>query len=524
MACVWQVKDAGNTGLTGKPARNKYLEPLIPNMTNGILMQYFHWYIPGDGKFWNEVTQESARLASLGVNALWLPPAHKGTEGAKSSGYDVYDIYDLGEFNQKSSVRTKYGTKNELLGAVKALHSQGIGVYVDIVLNHMGGADDLETIAVRRVDPENREEFTSEAFDIEAYTKFTFPGRNGKYSKFSWDHRCFTGVDYAHNLGETAIFSIMNEYGEGWEEVIDTEKGNYDYLMFCDIEFRNPAVREELKNYGKWLLKELNFDGVRLDAVKHMSPRFYLEWLGYMRSLKPDLFAVGEYWAPGELVSLLKYIEATEGTMSLFDAALHHTFHQASMSGNDFDLTTIFDNTLVQSRPDLAVTVVDNHDTQPLQSLEAPVEAWFKPLAYALILLRESGYPCLFYPDLYGAHYTDKGRDGEDHEIFLDKCAKIEELLQARQEFAFGEQNDYFDHPNCIGWIRMGLEDQPGTGCAVVLSNGDNGFKHMFVGEQRAGSEFYDYLGNNESSVTIDEGGWADFPVSAGSVSVWIER
>lgn len=350
-------------------------------MTNGILMQYFHWYVPGEGNFWNEINAESQRLASLGVNAVWLPPAHKGKDGAASSGYDVYDIYDLGEFDQKGSVKTKYGTKAELIDAVKALQSKGIGVYVDIVLNHMGGADELETIAVRRVDEENREVFTSEAFDIEAWTRFTFPGRGGKYSEFVWDHRCFTGVDYAYNLQETAIYSIINDYGEGWEEVIDEEKGNYDYLMFCDIEFRNPAVREELKKYGAWYLEQVGFDGVRLDAVKHMSPRFYLEWLGHMRSLKPDLFAVGEYWAPGELPKMLKYIDATEGNMSLFDAALHRNLHEASTAGNSYDLRKIFDESLVQSRPELAVTVVDNHDTQPLQSLEAPVEAWFKPLA-----------------------------------------------------------------------------------------------------------------------------------------------
>ena len=108
--------------------------------------------------------------------------------------------------------------------------------------------------------------------------------------------------------------------------------------------------------------------------------------------------------------------------MSLFDASLHHSFYNASKAGKDFDLTTIFDNSLVTAKPELAVTVVDNHDTQPLQSLEAPVEHWFKPLAYALILLREGGYPCIFYPDLYGAHYKGNGNDGSEHEIFLDKC------------------------------------------------------------------------------------------------------
>ena len=56
----------------------------------------------------------------------------------------------------------------------------------------------------------------------------------------------------------------------------------------------------------------------------------------------------------------------------------------------------LFDGTLVNEQPGLTVTLVENHDSQPLQSLESVVEAWFKPLAYALILLRKDGYPCVF--------------------------------------------------------------------------------------------------------------------------------
>jgi alpha-amylase len=493
-------------------------------MINGTMMQYFHWYVPNDGTFWKKVKDDAKHLADIGINAVWLPPAHKGKEGGNASGYDVYDIYDLGEFDQKGSVRTKFGTKREFKAAIKALHDNGIQVYVDIVLNHMGGADEIERIQVRRVDPENRNEFISEAFDIDAFTKFTFPGRQGKYSKFIWDHRCFTGVDYAHDLGETAIFSILNEYGELWEDVIDEEKGNYDYLMFCDIEFRNPAVREELKRYGAWYLKQTGFDGVRLDAVKHIAPQFYVEWLDHMRSIKPDLFAVGEYWAPGDLPLLLKYIEATGGRMSLFDAALHHNFHHASQGGKDFDLTTILNDSLVQVRPDLSVTVVDNHDTQPLQSLEAPVEAWFKPHSYAITLLREQGYPCIFYPDMYGAHYVDKGRDGNDHEIFLDKTDALEELIRLRKEYAYGTQRDYFDHPNCIGWTREGTDENERSGLAVLLSNGEEGFKHMEIGKRHAGKVFVDYLHKRNEEITIDENGWGEFLCPAGSVSVWVEK
>ena len=493
-------------------------------MVNGTMIQYFHWYVPSNGKFWKEVGKNAAWLAELGINAVWLPPAHKGKDGINSSGYDVYDLYDLGEFDQKGSIPTRFGTKRDLKAAVRSLKENGLQVYVDIVLNHMGGADETEKIKVIKVNEDNRNEAVSEPFEIEAYTKFTFPGRQGKYSKFIWDHQCFTGVDYAHDLGENAVYSIQNEYGEGWEDVLDTEKGNYDYLMFCDIEFRNPAVREELKRFLKWFLKQIPFDGMRLDAVKHIAPAFMNEILDYARSLKPDLFAVGEYWAPGDLSLLLKYLETTGDRMSLFDASLHHNFFEASNRGKDYDLRTIFDGSLLMVRPELTVTVVDNHDTQPLQSLEAPVEAWFKPHAYSMILLRAQGYPCVFYPDLFGAHYRDKGGDGNEHEIFLEKCAGLELLLKARKVYAYGEQRDYFNHENCIGWVREGSDEVEGSGCAVVVSNGDANTLTMEMGSRFGNASMKDYLGNNDAIIKLDEQGQGDFPVSPGSVSVWVRN
>lgn len=491
-------------------------------MQNGTMIQYFHWYTPG-GILWKEVTERAAWLADIGITSVWLPPAYKGTAGGYSVGYDVYDLYDLGEFDQKGTIPTKYGTKEEYQQAVKALQDNGIQVIVDIVLNHMGGADETETIMAVKVDEHQRTNAITEPTQIEAFTKFTFPGRAGKYSNFVWTHQCFTGVDYNHGTKESAIYNILNEWGNDWEEMIDDEKGNYDYLMYNDIEFRNPAVREELFRWAMWYYSEVPFDGVRLDAVKHISPKFYNEWLGKIRhELGKNIFAVGEYWAPGQLDLLLRYIERTEGNMSLFDSSLHHALHNASNAGNDYDLRTIFDNTLVKVMPDKAVTVVDNHDTQPLQALEAPVEHWFKPLAYALILLRQDGYPCIFYPDLFGAHYVDKGKDGNDYEIFLDKVGELETLIYARTRHAYGMQRDYFDHSNCIGWTREGDEEH--SGCAVLLSNGDAGNKTMEIGHRYAKQVFIDLLQKHPAEVTVNEDGWAEFFVTPGSVSVWVQK
>lgn len=490
-------------------------------MENYTMMQFFGWYYPTDGSLWNRLKDQTNRLKDLGVDAIWLPPAHKGAAGGYSVGYDSYDIYDLGEFEQKGSVRTKYGTKQELIDAVKTARDAGLNVYADIVLNHMSGADETEMVMARKVNPDNRNEFISDAYEIEAFTKFTFPARGGQHSDFVWDHQCFSGVDYDQKTQETAIFSIQNQYGEGWEDVFDDENGNYDYLMAADIDFRNPAVREELKRWGKWLLATVPYNGLRLDAVKHIEPGFYHEWLDYMRNeTGKELFTVAEYWSY-DVGILQAYIDRMDGKVSLFDAPLHLNLHNASSGGSSYDMRTIFDNTLVAANPLLAVTLVENHDTQPLQSLAMPVEQWFKPISYALILLREAGYPCIFYPDMYGTKYTGKGDDGNDHEVIIEPCEGLEALLYARKNVSYGMQRDYFDHTNCIGWTREGDGDHENSGCAVVISNGNEGSKSMEIGKLHTGKTFVDYLGKHDAEIVVDENGWAEFYCRAGSVSVW---
>lgn len=492
-------------------------------MTNGILLQYFHWYLPSDGSLWNQIKNDAQRLQDLGFSTIWLPPAFKGSSGGYSIGYDTYDLYDLGEFDQKGSVRTKYGTRDEYIEAVNAINACGMQAMVDIVINHKAGGDETEHVKAVRVNEDNRNEIISEPIDIEAFTRFTFPGRQNKYSDFVWDHRCFIGVDYAYNLSEDGIFRILSGHEDSWQEVVSEEKGNYDYLMYNDIDYRNPAVRDELNRWAKWYWDQANFGAVRLDAVKHVNPDFYMEWLQSLRDATGrEIFAVGEYWAPGFVNLLVNYIETTQGTMSLFDSSLHKNIHEASEAGADYNLCTIFDETLVQAMPQKAVTIVANHDTQPLQTLESPIQPWFKPIAYALILLRSEGFPCVFYPDLYGASYTDTGGDGNEHEIWLPKIDELETLLIARRDHAFGMQRDYFDDPNCIGWTREG--DESHTGCAVMVSNAGGGAKFMEMGSRYAGKTFVDLLQKIDASIIINEEGWAEFYAPPGSVSVWIEQ
>lgn len=110
-------------------------------MDNDTFMQYFEWYLPNDCNLWKQLKLEATHLQKIGITALWLPPAYKGAGGINDTGYGVYDLYDLGEFNQKDTIRTKYGTKQEYIDAINELHKNKIKVYADIVLNHKVGAD-----------------------------------------------------------------------------------------------------------------------------------------------------------------------------------------------------------------------------------------------------------------------------------------------------------------------------------------------------------------------------------------------
>ena len=138
------------------------------------MMQFFHWYTAGDGTQWNEAAARAKELAKAGFTGVWLPPAYKGT-GASDVGYGVYDMYDLGEFDQKGSVRTKYGHAAEYLAAVKALQKAGpAGLRrhraqpADGRGRDRGRARDALP-AGRPPAPEG------EPREIECYTRFSFP-------------------------------------------------------------------------------------------------------------------------------------------------------------------------------------------------------------------------------------------------------------------------------------------------------------------------------------------------------------
>lgn len=477
-------------------------------MDNKTMLQYFEWYLPDNSLLWERCVKQARALKEDGINMLWLPPAYKGAAGKHSVGYDVYDTYDLGEFEQKGSVATKYGTKDEYIAAVKALQQQGIEVLADVVLNHMMGADGTEEVMAQEDAGDNRELQISDEHIIRAWTKFNFFGRSGKYSDFQWNASHFSGTDWDDAAQRNGIYKFA---GKNWNRETDTENVNYDYLMGADLDTDNAETVSAVTNWGKWYLDTVHMDGFRLDAVKHISFAFYKDWLKNMREhVGRDVFAVGEYWSP-EVSRLIHYLDVTENSLSLFDVPLHFEFAKAASSDGQYNMSEIFRNTLVGNRPENAVTFVDNHDTQPGQALYSFIPVWFKPIAYALILLRKEGIPCVFYGDYYGIPH-----DG------VSPVMELKKLLRLRKSYAYGEQKDYLDDGSLIGFVRTGDEEHVNSGMAVVMTDSVSGSKRMQVGSKFAGRKFFDALEHFSEPVEIDADGWGVFSAEGGSVSAWV--
>lgn len=99
----------------------------------GVMMQTFYWDCPReDGKkfqWWNNICEQVPALAKVGFTSLWLPPAQKaGNIAGPSMGSDPYDFYDLGEFDQKGSIPTWFGTRQELDQLTETAHSHGLSL------------------------------------------------------------------------------------------------------------------------------------------------------------------------------------------------------------------------------------------------------------------------------------------------------------------------------------------------------------------------------------------------------------
>lgn len=304
--------------------------------SSGVLMQAFYWDVPEGGTWWETIEAKVPDWEDAGINAIWLPPVSKAQSGGYSMGYDPFDYFDFGQYDQMSSIETRFGSKTELTSLISAAHSEGLQVYADIVLNHNSGGDSESN------------PYTGG----DTWTSFT--PASGMFNR--------TYDDFHPN------------------DIEDSDEGSFG--EFPDLCHSKQNVQDWLWNnsnsVAQYYKDTMGFDGWRFDYVKGFAPWVVSEWNSTVGG-----FSVGELWD-----SDVDYLSwwADEANSSVFDFACYYAMNDA-FDGND--LTQLNNDMMWKTNPYKAVTFVANHDTD---------EIWNKMLAYAYILTHE-GYPCIFYRD-----------------------------------------------------------------------------------------------------------------------------
>lgn len=477
---------------------------------NETMMQTFYWEMKSNGDHWTTLKNKADFLARIGITSLWIPPASKawggiGGSSTSSVGYDVYDLWDLGQYNQMGTVRTKYGTKDQLIAAVKELHNKGIKVYFDAVLNHRTGADEWENVQ-------------SGGKTIGAWTKFTFPGRTSNpdgTTKVIWDKNFFNAVDYDQLTGSNDTFLFDNK---SWDTTLDN-----DYIMGADVDYNdNDRAKNDVTNWGRWILTNIGngvgFDGFRLDAAKHIDMDFTSYWISQMISAKPDAFFVAEI-LDGSITKIRNYLnKVNQSQLHVFDFPLYYAFKERFSSTNIGDT---LDSTKVGTAEglvndvtygDRAVMFADNHDTN--RDGQDPGMVNYKYQAYTYMLMRDKGIPCVFWKDFYTFRMGDK----------------LQRLLVARKHFAYGpgievEENE---KNNVYIYIRDGSEtDTEGDGLVMLIAKAGSGIYEQEIDSKQPNTTFYDITGNITEEVTTDSEGKGVFKVKRSEAegwSVWVPK
>lgn len=169
--------------------------------------------------------------------------------------------------------------------------------------------------------------------------------------KYHWQH--FSGVDWDDKRKHQGIYKIHAPHKD-WAPDVSGENGNYDYLMFADLDLSHPEVREDTLQWGTWITETLSLSGMRLDAAKHFSAKFQKDFVDHIRrTANPDFFVIGEYWT-GDVQAIVDYLEELEHEIAAYDVPLIEKFSKLSDTC-EADLRGIFEDTLVQRRPDQAV-------------------------------------------------------------------------------------------------------------------------------------------------------------------------
>ncbi|QIX61055.1 T9SS type A sorting domain-containing protein [Hymenobacter sp. BT18] len=436
-----------------------------PAHAQKVVLQGFWW------DYWNTnypngwanyIADLAPRLKAMGIDAVWMPPTIKN--GNQGNGYSPFDNYDLGDKYQKGFVATRVGNKDELLRGVAILHANGIDVVQDVVLNHNDGAGSATGAGGQ--DPAAWEDYTTSKYKNFRYVSYNKPAtdesaanylaRDGRFSK-NWPN-------FTPNVGNNSTSGDENAVLFGPD--ISYYSGSYGQSSNATF---NPVqgsdyMRNKQREWLIWYKKQVGFDGVRLDAVKHF-PAFAME--DFLYNLQSNagwanggatMFAVGE-WVGGSS-QLDQWCTNVQDRAGTFDFSLRNGLYNIVSGGGNFDIgslpgyqqgrrVVLINGTYVHR----TVPFVNNHDTfRPQVSSTGNYIGWntgselaphidpFDPRLSAVYAaaLAVDGSPQIFFEDLFnigntGKRYSHSPKSTTDLPVRGD----LENLIWCHQNLQF---------------------------------------------------------------------------------------
>ena len=189
---------------------------------------------------------------SLGIEGIWLTPIFL------SPSYHKYDVTNYYEIDPQ------FGTMEDLKDLIALCHQRGVKLILDLVLNH--------TASNHKYFQEFRD--AHNAGDTE----------NPYYNYYSWTAEPAGGKTWAP-IGASGHHYECNFSG-----------------TMPEPDFDNPQVFQDMVDVAKFYL-DLGVDGFRFDAAKYIyfgendrSVDFWVKYMKELRSIKPDIYTVGEVW------------------------------------------------------------------------------------------------------------------------------------------------------------------------------------------------------------------------------------
>jgi glycosidase len=464
------------------------------------------------GGDWRGLEDNLDYLEDLGVTSIWISPVVKNVEtDADVDSYHGYWAQDL------TDVNPHFGDLSTLRSFIRAAHRRNMKVILDVVTNHMGqvffydmnlnGKPDIYIGGTGRTSPVERVTEYDPDWDPRGVQAETSLGIAGRAPLIFINDPAINRVPPKPGiLGTAAAYHGLGRI-INYNDPRQVELGDFPGGL-KDVATENPEVREVMIDvFARWV-ELVDFDGFRIDTVKHVEHEFWSVWTQGVRSRlarqgKTNFFMFGEaydgndqllgsYTVPGELDSVFYFSQHFQVFNDVFQFA-HNPERQA---GTD-KIERLWNDRVVNygNEPQpfgigippykALVNFIDNHD-RPRFLFDARYEDGRRDLPALrnalTLLMTEEGIPCVYY----GTEQDfDGGNDPANREVLWETGFKrdgetfrhISNLAKIRRAYAALRRGD-----TVIRYATSNTKTEPDAGMfAFERTGGGAGDRYALV-------------------------------------------